>query len=256
VKRVTVYSFFLFLAFSQIEGFPTEGQVKSQLHRGMTVEEAVALFGEPPAGRPDNCANCNLRYLAPIGMLTVEHDGYIGFEIRFSEGRVRDWRFFSGNPSYNPSMPMPLVFKWEFWILGILIIFGIICGLILRVVPVAVVEYGDVLEAFAARDISTRRLPAEFHFITHDTTLQEVIDRLGPCSRIVRLPVDPESGLGYGFTVTSVGRAAIITFEYHLPYHAAVIVMPEYPFEPHNRIRAVFYRPLQRDLAESRYSER
>jgi hypothetical protein len=190
-------------------------------------------------------------------MLTLKREGYIGFEIQFSEGRVRDWRFFTGNPSYDPSsMRMPAVFKWELWFFGILIILGIISGLILRIVPVGVVKYDDVLAAFAAREISTRQLPSEFHFITHDTTLHEVIDRLGPCSREVRLPVDPQSGLGYAFASTNFDGAAILTFEYHLPYHAAVIVMPEYPFEPQNRIRAVFYRPLQRNLAESRYSER
>jgi len=82
------------------------------------------------------------------------------------------------------------------------------------------------------------------------------LDRVGPCSREAWLPIDPQAGLGSGFAVTKSGRAAILTFEYHLPYHAAVIVMPEYPFEPENRIRSVFYRPMQRELAESRFSER
>lgn len=222
----------------------------------MTAEEVVAIFGEPSSGRPDNCITCTFRYLAPVGSLTVQHEGYVGTEIHFSEGKVRDWRFFTGNPSYDPTLRMPSLFKWELWILGILIVLGIISGLLLRIVPVGIVKYDDVLAAYAAREISTQQLPSEFHFITHDTTLLEVIDRLGPCSRKVRLPVDPESGLGYAFAPTKSGGAAILTFEYHLPYHAAAIVMPEYPFEPQNRIRAVFYRQLQRDLAESRYSER
>ena len=222
----------------------------------MTAEQVVALFGEPGNGRPAKCINCTFSYIAPIGSLNIPKEGYIGFEVNFSGGKVHDWRIFTANPSYNPSLEMPLVFKWEFWILGILIILGIIGGLILRIIPVGLVKYDDVVAAFAAREISTQRLPSEFHFITHDTTLQEVIDRLGPCSRKVRLPVDPESGLGYAFAPTKSGGAAILTFEYHLPYHAAAIVMPEYPFEPQNRIRAVFYRPLQCDLAESRYSER
>ena len=255
-KRVVLSCFCLFVWCLHSDGFPTEQDAKSHLRRGMTVQEVVAIFREPSNGRPDNCVNCTFRYIAPVGSLTVHHEGYIGTEIRFGEGKVRDWRFFSGNPSYNPSLQMPSVFKWEFWIIGILILLGIVSGLILRIVPVGVVKYNDVLAAYAAREISTQRLPSEFHFITHDTTLQEVIDRLGPCSRKARLPVDPQSGLGYAFASTKSGGAAILTFEYHLPYHAAAIVMPEYPFEPQNRIRAVFYRPLQRDLAESRYSER
>ena len=38
---------------------------------------------------------------------------------------------------------------------------------------------------------------------------------------------------------------------YDLLYHAGIIDLPEFPFEAQNRIRAVFYRPIQRDLAET-----
>jgi hypothetical protein len=34
-------------------------------------------------------------------------------------------------------------------------------------------------------------------------------------------------------------------------HHCFGIDMPEFPFEMQNRIRAVFYRPIQRDLAEA-----
>jgi hypothetical protein len=151
----------------------------------------------------------------------------------------------------NPAGPMPPIFKWYMLIFIGLLLLGAIGGLLIRVIPVGIAEYGDVLKAFAEREISTSQLPSEFHFITHETTLQQVIDRLGPCSRVVRLPIDPKSGLGYGFVPTKLGGAAIIAFEYHLPYHAAAIVMPEYPFEPQNRIRAAFYRPLQVDLSHA-----
>jgi hypothetical protein len=151
----------------------------------------------------------------------------------------------------NPAGPMPSIFKWYLVIFIGLLILGAIGGLLIRIIPVGLAEYDDVIKAFAEREISISRLPSDFHFITHETTLQEVIDRLGPCSRVVRLPVDPGSGLGYAFAATKGGRPAIVTFEYHLPYHAAAIVMPEYPFEPQNRIRAVFYRPLQVDLSHA-----
>src|SRR5438046_356803 len=38
------------------------------------------------------------------------------------------------------------------------------------------------------------------------------------------------------------GKAAVLTFEYHLPFHAAVVVIPEYPFAPENRIALSFIR--------------
>jgi hypothetical protein len=102
----------------------------------------------------------------------------------------------------------------------------------------------------------TRAIPPEFQFITHETTLQEVIDRLGPCSREAWLPVDAHTSLTSRFAATKSGKLAFLTIEYHLPYHAAVVVMPEYPFQQENMIRAVFYRPMQRELAENRFSER
>jgi len=237
-------------------GLPTDEELIANLRRDMTPDQVVSLFGEPSGGRPENCIGCHFRYFAPTGMLTAQREGYTGFEVQFSDGKVQAWRIFRGYPSYNPSMPMPSIFKWEFRVLGILIIFGIASGLLIRIIPVGIQKYDNVLHVFARREISAERLPSEFQFITHETTLQEIIDRLGPCSREAWLPIDPEAELGSHFAVTKSGKRAILTFEYHLPYHAAVVVMPEYPFAPENRIRAVFYRPVQRELAESRFSER
>jgi hypothetical protein len=237
-------------------GLPTDEELIANLRRDMTPDQVVSLFGEPSGGRPENCIGCHFRYFAPTGMLTAQREGYTGFEVQFSDGKVQAWRIFRGYPSYNPSMPMPSIFKWEFRVLGILIIFGIASGLLIRIIPVGIQKYDNVLHVFARREISAERLPSEFQFITHETTLQEIIDRLGPCSREAWLPIDLEAELGSHFAVTKSGKRAILTFEYHLPYHAAVVAMPEYPFAPENRIRAVFYRPVQRELAESRFSER
>src|SRR5256885_10160169 len=44
-------------------------------------------------------------------------------------------------------------------------------------------KYIDATHAYAHRDIDTAALPTTFRFITHDTTLQQVIDQLGPASR-------------------------------------------------------------------------
>lgn len=95
------------------------------------------------------------------------------------------------------------------------------------------------------------KLPGEFRFITHESTLQEVLDKLGKPSRVVKVPISSDSGLGHALVSSNTGEAKIVTYEYDLAYHAAVIVMPEFPFEPQNRIRAVFYRPIQRELAEA-----
>jgi hypothetical protein len=128
---------------------------------------------------------------------------------------------------------------------------GVIAKLLIRVTPVAAVVSGEVAQAFENREIRTEELPPEFRFITHDITLQEIIDKLGKPSRIVRVPISAEGGLSYALVSSNTGNAAIVTYEYDLPYHAAVIVLPEFPFEIQNRIRAVFYQPIQRELAEA-----
>jgi hypothetical protein len=67
----------------------------------------------------------------------------------------------------------------------------------------------------------------------------------------VKVPISAERGLGYALASSNTSAATIVTFEYDLPYHAAVIVMPEFPFEQQSRIRAAFYRPIQPELAET-----
>jgi len=51
-------------------------------------------------------------------------------------------------------------------------------------------KYLDATESYAQRRIDTPALPPTFRFITHDTTLPQVISRLGPASRVVTLPCD------------------------------------------------------------------
>ena len=230
--------------------FPNEDEVKARLRRDMTVEEVVAALGEPTNGRVPGCQQCTLRYLAPIGRMDVPREGYIGVSIQVRDGKVHDWQIHTGNPSYNPTMKMPSVLKWELWVLGGLLIVGWLLRLLVRRTPAAFMVYKDALAAYEARDIPLHRLPSEFHFITHDTTVEEVIARIGQPSRRTELPVDPESARGYRFLETESGRAVIVTYEYDLPYSAAVIIMPEYPFETGERVRAVFYRPLDPDLAD------
>jgi hypothetical protein len=240
-----------FLAFcSRAEAFPSEEQLKYKLRVGLTADEVVALFGEPSGGRAVPCVNCTFTYIPPLGSLTVEKEGYYGVSIQFDDGKVRDWRTYTANPSYAEPKA-PLAFRISLWFFGITFVVGIISKLLIRVMPVAATVAGEVAQAFENHEIHSEELPSEFRFITHHSTLREIIDNVGNPSRVVRVPISAESGLGYALVSSNTSKAEIVTYEYDLPYHAAVIVMPEFPFELQNRIRAVFYRSIQRDLAEA-----
>ena len=246
------FLFFILILASAVDAraFPSEEQLKSKLRVGLTADEVVALFGEPNGGRVVPCVNCSITYLAPVSTLTVEKEGYRGVRIQFANGKVNAWRIYSSNPSYaEPKMPPE--FRFFAWFFGITIALGIISKLLIRVTPVATLVSQEVAQAFAEREIQTEKVPTEFRFITHEITLQEVFDRLGKPSRVVNIPINSQSGLGYALVSSNTSEAKIVIYEYDLAYHAAVIVMPEFPFETQNRIRAVFYRPIQRELAEN-----
>ena len=250
MKRFFPLTICLFVCCSRLQAFPSEEQLKSKLHVGLSPDEVVALFGEPSNGRVVPCDQCTFTYIPPLGSLTVEKKGYSGVSIRFSDGKVDDWTVYTSNPSYAEPKAPPQ-FRFFLWFFGITFALGIISKLLIRVTPVAAVVSSDVAQTFENREIQTKELPSEFRFITHDVTLEEVIGKLGEPSRVVRVPISAEGGLGYALVSSNTSNAEIVTYEYDLPYHAAVIVMPEFPFEAQNRIRAVFYRPIQRDLAEA-----
>lgn len=235
---------------TRTDAFPSEEQLKSRLRVGLTADEVIAIFGEPSGGHVVPCVQCTFTYLPPVASLTVEKEGYSGVRIRFSGGRVRDWTIYTSNPSYAEPKT-PAIFRYWLWFFGISFALGIVSKLLIRITPVAAVISTEVAQAFENREIPTERLPPEFRFITHDITLQKVIDKAGKPSRVVRVPISAESGLGYALVSSNTGNATIVTYEYDLPYHAAVIVMPEFPFEMQSRIRAVYYREIQRELAEA-----
>jgi hypothetical protein len=250
VKQCLFFVVYLFACCCVAEGFPNEEQLKSKLRVGLTADEVVALFGEPNGGRVVPCIDCTFTYIPPLGSLTVPKEGYAGLRIRFGDGKVRDWTIYTSNPSYAEPKA-PLTFRVWLWFFGIAFVLGVIGKLIIRITPVATVVSREVAQAFENREIPTEELPPEFRFITHEMRLQEVINKLGEPSRIVRVPISAERGLGYALVSSNTSNASIVTYEYDLPYHAAVIVMPEFPFEMQNRIRAVLYRSIQRDLAEA-----
>ena len=249
LKRLIVCSLFVFLSVVESRAFPTEPQVKSGLHSGMTPKEVAALFGPPNSGVAETCVDCTFRYVAPIGLRNVEREGYIGFVVDFRDGKATEWRIMTGEPSYAPPQ-MPWQFKTWLWFFVGSFVIGIVLKFLIRKTPVAWSFSKDVVNAFEAREIQAQQCPSEFRFITHDTTLQEVIDKVGMPTRRVKVAINPDAGLGYALASSGL-PALILTFEYDLPYMSAVIVMPEFPFEPENRIRAVYYRPIQRELAEA-----
>ena len=227
--------------------FPTEEEVQSRLSVGMTPQEVVALFGQPGVGTPEGRRDQRVfSYLCPVGRRTREVEGYVGFKVFFEHHRLMRWQAIRAKPSYDPDMHarehlLPVAFWW------VLVFVGCFIYAVGKAFRRGRSEYERILEAYAGRTIRTWRLPPDFRFITHDTTLAEVMRRLGASSRVLTLPVDEETAAGYGTIEDEAGAPAILTHEYHLPYRAAVIVMPEFPFEPENRIRAVFYRAPLRD---------
>jgi len=101
-------------------------------------------------------------------------------------------------------------------------------------------ENNSVFDAYAGKDLQNSNLP-EFRFITHETTVQEVIAKLGEPSRRRKLALDSviekQTAGAYHFNGMSIP-----VLEYDLPYRAAVMVMPEYPGKPNDKIRAVLYQ--------------
>jgi len=130
------------------------------------------------------------------------------------------------------AMGLPLV-KWLF-IGGVLAMVLFLWG---REFIQGVDTYRGVIKAYARRQIQVTDLPTDFRFISHDTTLAEVIEKLGPASRVVQLALPHRDGDTEHF----------MAHEYDLPYEAAVIVMPQRPFEPDDKIRAVSVRKRSND---------
>jgi hypothetical protein len=89
-------------------------------------------------------------------------------------------------------------------------------------------EETTVSEMMIDKRIVPSELPVEFRFITNETTVQEVIDKAGPYSRIAT-------------------KDGVVSYEYDLPYHAALIIFPEPPFKPESKIRTVFFRKPRED---------
>jgi len=153
--------------------------------------------------------------------------------------------FSLGNQSVGYIDPFDL---WINRIIFAILLVVLVAGLIKKRVW-AKEEDKSVFDVYADKDLQTEHLP-EFRFITHETTVQDVINKLGEPSRRRKLPLNSVVGKQVAGAY-HVDGMSIPMLEYDLPYQAAVRVMPEYPGKPENRIRAVFYRGPQESADRS-----
>jgi hypothetical protein len=85
-------------------------------------------------------------------------------------------------------------------------------------------RHGGDIALKAGREWCSEELPEEFRFISRDTTVQQLVERVGPYTRIRG---DSDTG----------------ALEYDLPYGSALLIFPEWPCELGSRVRGVqFYR--------------
>lgn len=210
--------------------FPTEEEVRAKLQKGMTAEQVLATFGEPPGHQwVDVKLGGKVHYIAPVAARARPGEGYAGFTVYFDRGKVWDWEVILMNPSYEHRL---LATRKNKWVLAIVVLTA--AGL----AGFAAVRYaragrdlqGELLRAYTARDFGTEELPPDFSFITQQTTLQTVLDQAGPYSRLRK------------FASSETGGIQASALEYEVPSGGAVYVMPENPSDAASRIRAVLYR--------------
>ncbi len=210
--------------------FPTEDEVRGKLQKGMTAEEVLAAFGEPPGHQwVDVKRGGKVHYIAPVAARRRRAEGYAGFTVYFDRGKVWDWEVIRMNPSYEHRVLPPLA-GWVIGLVG-LVVAGLAGYTAFRILRARREEEDDLRNAYAARQIATAELPADFRFVTHSTTLASVVERAGPYSRTRQIPLTDDAG-----------QAPLTAAEYELPGRGGVIVIPEQPFAPDSCIRAVYYR--------------
>lgn len=207
----------------------------------MTPKQVRALFGAPRSSDEEQRRHkLEYHFYPSLSLLTGEHDGYMGFAVRFEDERLVSWFPIRGNPCYEPPHVPPEV-KWlgKFY-LGVGLTLFFLVGLGRR--AWSYTQGLSLVEAFNARTIATSQLPAEFRFITAETTLQEVIDRVGKPTSLQPMTVDLQQIRRSDLIVGADGGPAIVVAEYELPNGAAVVLVPECPFEPDCRIRTAVCR--------------
>lgn len=209
--------------------FPTEDEVRGKLEKGMTAEQVLATFGEPPGHQwVDVKLGGKVHYIAPVATRTKPGMGYAGFTVYFDRGKVWDWDVVLLNPSYEHRLLPGGARSWQ---VRVVVIVLLLIAAYWAVTSSRRYWGGrrELTEAYVARAIP--ELPPDFRFLTHDTTLQTVLNDAGSPSRILKLPLKGEPA-----------EAPITALQYELPNDAALFVLPEPPAQPESRIRAVVYR--------------
>src|SRR4051812_45696282 len=148
------------LGCARLSAFPSEDEMSGRLRQGMTINEVIAAFGRPSTGVPQLPGVSHVRYIAPIGSMTVPKEGYMGFEIELLDGRVRSWRTFRGNPSYA-AMTGPPGSDWPRWAVRLFVAGAGAYGMFLAFKR-RQTEKRSILEAYKLRDIPRSDLPVEF----------------------------------------------------------------------------------------------
>jgi hypothetical protein len=93
--------------------FPTEDEVRSKLHKGMTVDEVFATFGKPDGHQFIKFElGGKLHYIAPPATRAVPREGYAGFTVYFVKDQVWDWEPIVLNPSYEPRLLAASQNRW------------------------------------------------------------------------------------------------------------------------------------------------
>jgi hypothetical protein len=214
--------------------FPTEEEVRSKLHRNMPADEVLATFGKPLGHALLNMeGDGKVHYIAPAGTRTAARDGYAGFTVYLHQGKVWDWEIILLNPSYEPRFIFPGSKPVRILVAALLL-----AGLVFaaeRINRARLRERLALKKAYTTGDIPTADLPPDFQFITSATILAEVAQRAGAPTRVLTLT-----------RRDGTAEMPLKAFAYELPYHAAVIVMPEPPFSQQSRIRAVWFRQPRR----------
>jgi hypothetical protein len=211
--------------------FPREEEVRGKLEKGMTAEQVLATFGNPPGlQQVDVKLGGKVHYIAPSATRTRKEMGYAGFTVYFDRGKVWDWEVIQLNPSYEHRLLANGARSWQAQVVlsagaVVLAFFAI------RYSRTYSSRRKELLQAYAARAMRTAELPPDFRFLTHETTVQAVLDEAGTPSRKSRLPLKQQPG-----------ETPIEVLEYELPNDAALFVIPEQPAAPESRIRAVVYR--------------
>ena len=144
------------------------------------------------------------------------------------------------NPSYEHRLTLSTQSKWM--IVGAAsALIGAIGYVAFRRAQLDRSRREELLEAYANRVIPTAELPPDFSFVGPETTLQMVAERAGPYTRSRRVPATA-ARYGAPDSPREATSLPLTVFEYELPGGSAIVVMPEPPFEPNSRIRAVVYR--------------